>query len=101
MEFRNAVMVTLAVELTDRVVIWKLADDAPAAMVTLAGMEASAVLDVRLTVVAVEAGALKVTVPWTLPPPVTLEGLRVKPEIVCAVVAGGVTVKIALCAELP
>src|SRR5215208_8260867 len=101
MEFRNAVMVTLAVELTDRVVMLKLADDAPAAMVTLAGTEASARPDVRLTVVAVWAGALIVTVPVTLLPPVTLEGFRVKPESDGAVVEGGVTVKTALCAELP
>ena len=61
--FKIALIVTLAGEVTDVVVVVKLADDAPAATVTLAGTDASALLDERLTLVAVEAGALKVTVP--------------------------------------
>ena len=61
--FKVARIVTLAGEVTDVVVAVKLADDAPAATVTLAGTDASALLDERLTLVAVEAGALRVTVP--------------------------------------
>ena len=61
--FKVALSVTLAGETTDVVVIVKLADDAPAARVMLAGTAASVLPDARPTVVAVAAGALKVIVP--------------------------------------
>jgi hypothetical protein len=51
--FKVALIVTLAVEATDVVAIVKLAFDAPAATVTLAGREASALPDERLTLVGV------------------------------------------------
>ena len=54
--FKVALITTLAVEATDVVVMVKLADDAPAATVTLAGTEASALPDERLTLVALSKG---------------------------------------------
>ena len=53
----------LIVALTVPVVTVKLADDAPAATVTLAGTDAAALLLARVIVVATGAAALKVTVP--------------------------------------
>ena len=56
-------MIALIVALTVPVVTLKLADDAPAATVTLAGTVAAALLLARVTTVAAGAAALKVTVP--------------------------------------
>lgn len=56
-------MMALIVALTVPVVTVKLAEDAPAATVTLAGTVAAALLLARVTVVAAGAAALKVTVP--------------------------------------
>jgi hypothetical protein len=56
-------MIALIVAFTVPVVTVKLADDAPAATVTLAGTVAAALLLARVTTVAAGAAALKVTVP--------------------------------------
>lgn len=56
-------IIALIVALTVPVVTVKLADDAPAATVTLAGTVAAALLLARVMVVAAGAAALKVTVP--------------------------------------
>ena len=56
-------IVALVVAVTVVVFTVKLAEDAPAATVTLAGTEAAALLLARLTVVADGAAALNVTVP--------------------------------------
>jgi len=56
-------MIALIVAFTVPVVTVKLADDAPAATVTLAGTVAVALLLARVTTVAAGAAALKVTVP--------------------------------------
>jgi len=56
-------IVALVVALTAVVLIVKLAEDAPAATVTLAGTEAAALLLARLTTVADGAAALNLTVP--------------------------------------
>jgi len=80
----------------------KFALVAPAGTVTLAGTVTIGALELdKVTVVADEAVALKVTVPCAELPPATLDGFTVKPVIIGAVVAGGVTVKTALCAEPP
>lgn len=56
-------IMALIVALTVPVVTVKLADDVPAATVTLAGIVAAALLLARITVVAAAAAALRVTVP--------------------------------------
>ena len=84
-----ALMVALAVAVTDTVVIVKFAEEAPAATVTDAGTEARVLLLARLTIVAAGAVALKVTVPVALFPPVTVLGLKVKPATVTAGGGGG------------
>jgi len=56
-------IVALVVAVTVVVFTVKLAEDAPAATVTLAGTEAAALLLARLTVVADGAAALNLTVP--------------------------------------
>ena len=68
---------------------------------TLAGAVAAALALDRVTIVAAEAAALKVTVPCDEFPPITVPGFSVKFVIDGAVVEGGVTVKTALCVELP
>ena len=60
---RVPLIVALAVAVTVVVLIVKFADDAPAAIVTLAGTKAAALLLARLTVVAAVAAALNLTVP--------------------------------------
>jgi hypothetical protein len=86
---RVALMVALVVEVTDVVLMLKVADDAPAGTVTLAGTEARALLLVRLTVVAAEAAALKVTLPWAVLPPVSEVGVSVKADSVIEPGGGG------------
>ena len=94
-------MVTVAVEATDVVPTPKVADVEPAAMVTLAGTLASVLPLERLTTVAACAGALRVTVPCALAPPVTAVGLSVSAERVGPCAAGGVMLSTALCVEPP
>jgi hypothetical protein len=87
-------MVALVVELTVVVVMLKLAEDAPAGTVTLAGNEAAALLLARLTTVAAAAVALKETVPCAALPPVTVLGVKVKADTEIVVGGGGVTVSV-------
>jgi hypothetical protein len=63
MPLRVPLIVALTVAVTVVVLIAKFADDDPAATVTLAGTEATALLLARLTVVALGATALNLTVP--------------------------------------
>ena len=63
MPLRVPLIVALAVAVTVVVLIVKFAEDAPAATVTLAGTEATALLLARLTMVAAVAAALNLTVP--------------------------------------
>ena len=63
MPLRVPLIVALVAAVTVVVLIVKLAEDAPAATVTLAGTEAAALLLARLTVVAAVAAALNLTVP--------------------------------------
>jgi hypothetical protein len=75
-----AVIVTAVVVLTALVVAVNVALVAPAATVTVAGTDAAALLLLdRLTLVAADGAALKVTVPLALPPPATDVGLSVSP----------------------
>lgn len=87
--FRVALIVAFAVADTVTVVIVKLAEEAPAGTVTVAGAEARVVLLAKLTIVAADTVALNVTVPVALFPPVTVLGLKVKPATVTAVGGGG------------
>lgn len=69
------VMVEVAANATGVVVIVNVADEAPAATVTLAGVVAAALLDESdTTSPPVPAGPLSVTVPVELIPPITVEG---------------------------
>jgi hypothetical protein len=68
----------------------KLADEAPAATVTLDGTLAALLLLARATAVAVCTFALNVTVPVELLPPVMVLGFKLKDEIVAG---GGVPVE--------
>jgi hypothetical protein len=91
-----AEIVTLVVAPTVVVLIAKLADEAPAAIVILAGKLAAALLLAKFTTVAEEAGPLKVTEPWTAFPPVTDAGFTLTADSVTAGGGGvwaGVTVK--------
>ncbi len=96
-------MVTLRVRVTRRVVMAKLAELAPAAIVTLTGAVAIVVLLLaRLTTAPpVGAGPLRVTVPVDGEPPLTIVGLSVS-ELSTA--GGGVsaapTFMVALALEL-
>src|SRR5688500_6537182 len=63
MPLRVPLIVALAVAVTVVVLIVKFADDAPAASVTLAGTEATALVLARVTTVAAAAAALNLTVP--------------------------------------
>ena len=73
---KAAEIVAVVVALTAVVLTAKLAEEAPAATVTLAGTVADALLLARVTVVAAGAAALSVTVPWTALPPVTVLGFK-------------------------
>jgi hypothetical protein len=84
-----ALIVALAVAVTDTVVIVKLAEEAPAGTVIVAGTEARVLLLARLTVVAADTVELNVTVPVALFSPVTVLGLNVKPATVTVVGGGG------------
>jgi hypothetical protein len=64
-------IVALVVALTAVVLTMKLAELAPAAIVTLAGTVATALLLASVTTVADGAAAFNVTVPWTEFPPTT------------------------------
>jgi len=92
--FRVPLIIALVVEVTALVVMVKVADAAPEAMVTLAGTAACVLLLARLTTVAAEALALNRTVPCTVFPPVTEVGFNVKDDNVGAVAASGVTVTV-------
>jgi hypothetical protein len=94
---RVALMVALVVEVTVVVLMLKVADDAPAGTVTLDGTGARTLLLLaRLTLVAAAAAALKVTLPWTVLPPVTEVGVKVKADSVIVLAGGGVTVRLTL-----
>src|SRR5947199_162134 len=71
-------MVTDAVVLTAKVVTGKVAVVAPAETVTLAGTVAAVVLLLASVTTAppLSAAALRVTVPFEMPPPSTLAGFR-------------------------
>ena len=87
-------MVTFVLAATGLVVMGKVADLAPAAMVTLVGTVAAAVLElarVTVTLPPLATGPVKVTVPVLLAPPVTLLGERLTEES-----AGVVTVSVVL-----
>jgi hypothetical protein len=96
MPLRVAVIATLLAAVTVVVLILKLAEDAPATTVTLAGKVAAALLLARLTTVATEAVALRMTVPWAEFPPVTAPGFMVNADSVIALGGGGggVTVRV-------
>ena len=87
-------MVTLVLAATGLVAMVKVALLAPAAMVTLTGVVAAAVLlldSVTVTLPPLATGPVSVTVPVLLVPPVTLVGLRLTEAS-----AGVVTVSVAL-----
>jgi hypothetical protein len=63
MPLKVPLMIALAVDVTAVVLIVKFAEDDPAAIVTLAGTEAAALLLARLTTVAAVAAAVNLTVP--------------------------------------
>jgi len=69
--------VTLLIAVTAVVVTPNVAEDDPAAMVTVAGTEATAAFPLASDTRAPPAGTapLRVTVPWAPPPPTTLAGL--------------------------
>ncbi len=102
MPFKDAPTVALNEDETEVVLTVKFALVAPAGTVTLAGTVTIGELElVKVTVVGDVAAALKVTVPCDALPPATLAGFMVKLVSDGAVVEGAVTVKIALCDELP
>ena len=101
MPFKVALMVVVICEETDIVLTVKFTTLAPAGTVTLAGTLAIALELVRLIVVGAEAAALSVIVPCDELPPATLAGFKVNDDMVGALVAGGVTVKIALLLDPP
>jgi len=72
-------MLTEVEAVTVMVVTVKVAPEAPAGMVTLAGTAATAVLSLKRETIApaVRAGALSVTLPVAGDPPLTLVGLSV------------------------
>ena len=74
--FRLAEIVAVIVAVTAVVLTANVADDAPAATVTLAGTAADALLLASVTVVAAGATALSVTVPCAAFPPVTEVGFN-------------------------
>ena len=93
-----AEMVTAVEEVTENVVIVKVAVVAPASTVTFAGTVATEVrlLESVTTAPAAGAGPLSVTVPVDGVPPFTLAGLRVRVDIV-----GAATVRVARRVRLP
>src|SRR5262245_8767252 len=93
----DAEIVTGVVAVTAAVVTVKVALEVPAATVTLAGTEATPVLllDSVTTVPPAGAGALRVTVPWEVLPPVTVAGLSVSDARAAAGGAPGSTQSVA------
>jgi len=87
--FNAALIVALVVAVTAAVPTVNVPDDAPAAIVTLAGTVAIALLLASVTTVAAGALALNVTVPWTLFPPTTVLGLNDSAATVSAGGGGG------------
>ncbi len=85
-------MVAVVALATGVVVIVKVAVVAPLATVTLAGTVAEALSLLSCTTAPpLGAGALSVTVPWDIAPPVTLVGLTAS-----VFSAGGFTVRVAV-----
>lgn len=87
--FKVALIVAVAVAVTETVGTVNVPDDAPAAIVMVAGTVARVVLLARFTTVAAGAAALNVTVPWTELPPTTELGFNVTAETVSAGGGGG------------
>jgi hypothetical protein len=87
--FNVALIVAVPVAVTATVPIVNVPDDAPAAIVTLAGTVARVLLLARLTTVAAGALALNVTVPCTLFPPTTELGFSARAATVNAGGGGG------------
>jgi hypothetical protein len=73
-------MVAVAAEVTALVVTWKVAVVAPAATVTVAGTVAEALLLESVTVAAVAAAPVNVTVPAEAVPPITVVGFNATEE---------------------
>ena len=84
-----ALIVAVAVAVTAVVPTANVPDDAPAAIVMLAGTVAPVLLVARFTTVAAGAAALNVTVPWTELPPTTELGLNDTAETVSTGGGGG------------
>ena len=98
----NVPLITaLTVALTVAVLTVKLAEDAPAATVTLAGTVAAALLLARLTTVADGAAALNLTVPWTEFPPTTEVDAKVNDDNESGAGAGGAEVTVTLTSRRP
>ena len=89
-------MIEVIVALTVVVLTAKLADDAPAATVTLAGTVAAGLLLARVTMVAAGAAALNLTVPCAALPPTTVvdDNVSADNESGVGVGAAGVTVTV-------
>jgi hypothetical protein len=93
-----AVTVAVVVVMTDTVLTVKVALVAPAATVTLAGVDAAAELSLSDTTrPPLGAAALNVTVPVDALPPTTLVGLTATAERVVPVESPGVTVRPVVC----
>ena len=86
---RVALMVAVAVAVTEVVPTVNVPEEAPAAIVMLGGTVARVLLLARLITVAAEAAALNVTVAWTELPPTTELGFNVNAETVNAGGGGG------------
>jgi hypothetical protein len=100
--FSDAPIVAVNDEETDDVLTVKLAEVAPAGIVTLAGTVTIGELELdNVTVVGDEAAALIVTVPCEAVPPATLVGFSVSEDRTGVFAAGGITVRGALRNESP
>jgi hypothetical protein len=87
-----AVTVTAVVVETALVVAVNVAEEAPAGTVTVPGIATAALPLARATTrPPAGAGALSVTVPWDVPPPVTVDGAKLSAEAAAAGAAPGST----------